>query len=84
MEERDTCPSCGMLKDWCRDPDKARARWNVSEDFCWATYRLAQRKPKGDDPQERATLVVPAIKPGYEPDVFAGLDLSPDDYDDAS
>lgn len=80
LEERDECPSCHLPKSVCRDNKVGRARFDLEEHFCWATYRMASRKPKLDSkgnvgPTEKATLVSLAIRPGYEPDLLAGLDL---------
>jgi hypothetical protein len=81
-EEVDTCPQCRMPKAWCRAAKDGRARFDVAEEFCWATYRIALReqrreKEKTDPATRAATLLAPKFRQGYEPDVMAGL--MPDD-----
>lgn len=79
-EERDACPKCGMPKAFCREAEDGRQRWGVREDFCWVTFRMAQRKPKLNQDGtvsavEKATIVSPTIRDGYEVNLFAGLEL---------
>lgn len=79
-EERDACPKCGMPRAFCREQEDARARWDVREDFCWVSFRLAQRRPKHNQDGspsavERATIVIPTVRPGYEMNLYAGLEL---------
>lgn len=79
-EERDACPSCGMPKAWCRDNDAGRARFDVQEDFCWATYRVALRQDKQasekvDPVTRQATRLTARIREGHEPEIDAGLGL---------
>ena len=79
-EEADTCPSCGMPKAWCRDDEVGRKRFDVAEDFCWATYRVGLRQrqqelQKVDDASRRARQIRATFRNGYEPDITAGLDL---------
>jgi hypothetical protein len=78
-EERDTCPSCGMPKAWCRDGANQFA-FDPEDSVCWPTYRLAQHrnsdKFKGyDDATQVAVQVSARFRDGREPDVVAGLDL---------
>ena len=80
LEEKEQCPSCGLPKSVCRDDKVGRARFGVEEHFCWATYRLASRKPKLDSkgnvgPTEKATLTSLTFRPGYEPDLLGDLPL---------
>lgn len=78
-EERDTCPSCGMPKAWCRDP-KNQFAFDVHEERCWASYRLAQHK-SGDkwnakhDDTKAATQLSPRFRDELGPDVTAGLNI---------
>jgi hypothetical protein len=81
LEERDACPKCGLPKAWCRDNDAGRARFDVAEDFCWATYRVAlrqekQTKEKVPQSTQMATVMRAAIRPGYEPDIQADLPIT--------
>lgn len=83
-EERDTCPACGMPKAWCRENKDGRARFDVDNSFCWASYRLALWQKKQDDEKvdpstQRATQVSVKFRPGYAPDIDAGLGLSEED-----
>jgi hypothetical protein len=83
LEERDTCPSCGLPKAWCRNNDKGRASFDVSEEMCWATRRLAIRQDADDKNKvnpidRRATQLSVRFRPGYEPDIGAGLNISPE------
>lgn len=82
-EEADQCPQCGMPKAWCRDNKNGRARFEVDEGFCWATYQIAQRqealdKKKPPASMRAATTVAAKFREGYEPDVGAGLGLDSD------
>jgi len=76
-EERDTCPSCGYLKVWCRDPANQFGAFDVDEEFCWATYRLADYRKSKDYGESQAASVQLAVRfrEGREPDIEAGLDL---------
>lgn len=83
MEERETCPSCGMLKAWCRDPANQFA-FEPVEETCFVTYRLAQHRggqgwQKKHDDTKVATQVAARFREGYEPDVEAGLELQVDE-----
>lgn len=78
-EEADTCRQCGMPRSWCRDNATGRARFDVNEEFCWATYRVALRQEKQLKekvaPAMRAGYVhTPRFNDGHEPDVMAGLE----------
>jgi hypothetical protein len=80
-EERDTCPACGLPKAWCRQVEGGRARFRAEESFCWAVYAVNalrdttawQRKNNGN---HGAYMVHPAIKPGHEPSMTAGLAIN--------
>ena len=84
-EERDTCPSCGMPKAWCRDPANQFA-FEPREEMCFVTWRLAQHRNgqnwqgKHDDTKQ-ATQVVARFRDGREPDIAAGLGLAAEDAD---
>ncbi len=84
-EERDTCPSCGMPRVWCRDPANQFA-FEPVEQTCFATYRLAQHRggqgwQKKHDDTKAATQVAARFRDGYEPDVEAGLELADAEVD---
>jgi hypothetical protein len=85
-EERDTCPSCGYPKVWCRDPANQFGAFDVAQEFCWATYRLADyRKAKVENMSEsqRASVQLAArFREGREPDFDAGLGLGDGDVDE--
>jgi hypothetical protein len=79
MEEADTCSQCGMPRAWCRDNEVGRRRFDISEEFCWATYRVALRHQKHEkekiDGALRAAYIHSArIVPKHAPDLMAGLD----------
>lgn len=81
-EEKDSCPSCGMPKAWCRtrDAEEGMARFDVAEDRCWATYRIGLRREKhtseGIHPASREALQLsPRFRDGHMPPLEAGLDL---------
>jgi hypothetical protein len=82
-EEQDTCPSCGKLKVWCRDPANQFGTFDVDQEFCWATYRLADyRKAKVEimgDSQRASVQLAVRFRDGREPDLTAGLDLAVDE-----
>ena len=86
-EERDTCPTCGLLKVWCRGAGSKFTDYEVAEETCQATMRLAQFresdgwKAKHAATQQSTQLSV-RFRPGYEPDLEAGLGLG--DEPDAS
>lgn len=78
-EERDTCSSCGMPKAWCRDRANEHA-FDVREDRCFATYRVALRREKnekeGMHPASRQSVQLsPRFRTGHEPAIDAGLDF---------
>jgi hypothetical protein len=78
-EEAATCPSCGMLMVWCRDPEHQFA-FEPAESVCWPTYRLAAHQASGDfkkyDDATRAAIHVAArFREGKEPDPVADLGL---------
>lgn len=78
-EERDTCPSCGYLKSWCRDPANQFGAFAVHEERCHATYvRALHHEKVGDDrsPERLATQVSVRFAEGRWPDVGAGLGLA--------
>ena len=74
-EERDTCPSCGLLKVWCRDPDH-QFSFTVQAEQCQATYALSERRAAvSDKPNAAALQLSVRFADGKEPDLWAGLDL---------
>lgn len=78
-EEAGTCPQCGMLRIWCRDPEHQFA-FEADESVCWPTYRLAQQRNKDtfkdyDDATRTAVQLSARFREGHEPDMTAGLDL---------
>jgi hypothetical protein len=81
-EERDTCPACGFLKVWCRDPNNQFGAFEPHVEFCWATYRLADHRSMIEqmgESQRAAAQVSPRFREGREPDLTAGLDLATPD-----
>ena len=82
-EEADTCPSCGLLKAWCRDAGNQFA-FEAAEEQCHVTYTLAAYRSKVDDKRDEATRraaqVSARFREGRTPDLTAGLDL-PDEQD---
>lgn len=87
-EERDTCPSCGLLKVWCRDPANQFGTFEAHEEQCHVTWTLATHRAavsdKRDDATRAAVQVAARFKDGKQPDLTAGLDLGskPDDDGD--
>jgi hypothetical protein len=82
-EEQDTCPSCGMPKAWCRDPEHQFA-FDAADSVCWATYRLElyreSDKFKGrDDATRAATHPFAYFRRGFDPELTAGLGLDEDE-----
>ena len=77
-EERDTCPSCGMPKMWCRDKANQFV-FDVHEETCHASYAVAAHRKRVDEkrsPETRAaTMMAARFRPGSEPDITAGLGL---------
>jgi hypothetical protein len=78
LEERDTCPSCGYPKAWCRDPDNQFA-FEPHEEACHATYTITAHRIKVDEKRSNetraSTLMAARFRKGKEPDIDAGLDL---------
>lgn len=79
-EEAETCRQCGLPVAFCRDNETGRARFDVEEEFCWASYRVALRKiklEKENDSAANSAARVHSAKfvKGKEPDFAAGLDL---------
>lgn len=81
-EERDTCPSCGLPKAYCRseDAEEGVARFDIREDRCWATYRIALRrealeKDGAHSATKQAMQITPRIRKGHEPALDAGLNI---------
>lgn len=78
MEEADTCRSCGYPKAWCRDPKRPFTDYEVHEETCQATLRLAHFR-EGDkwksrhEPSKQATQMWPRFREGRAPDLAAGL-----------
>ena len=77
-EERDTCPSCGLLKVFCRNPDHQFA-FAVTEEQCHASYALAAHRTAVNKDRDAAAVasirMAPQFLPGFAPDLLAGLDL---------
>lgn len=68
-----------MPRAWCRDNEVGRRRFDISEEFCWATYRVAlrqqkQEKEKLDGALKAAYLHSAKIVEKYAPDLMAGLE----------
>lgn len=81
-EERDTCQSCGMPKAWCRtqDYEEGLGRFDVHEERCWATYRVALRREAleqegAHSATRQAVQISPKFRKGHLPPPDAGLDL---------
>lgn len=81
-EERDTCPACGMPKAWCRseDGEEGVARFDVHEQRCWATYRVALRrealeKDGAHSATRQAMQIAPRFRDGHHPPIDAGLNI---------
>ena len=78
-EERDTCPSCGMPKAWCRNPANQFGAFAVVEEACHATYALAAHRKQIDkdraDESRAATQMSVRFAEGRQPDIEAGLEL---------
>lgn len=78
-EERDTCPACGFLKVWCRDPAH-QFSFEAREEQCWATYSVAakrdQKTKQGMHPATRDSLqLAPRFRKDADPRLDAGLDF---------
>lgn len=76
-EEAATCPSCGLLKVVCRDPDYQFA-FEPHEEQCHATRALADRQATWKDwsqVQQVATQLTVRFREGKEPALDVGLDL---------
>jgi hypothetical protein len=76
-EEADTCPSCGMLKVFCRNKDYQYG-FRVVEEQCHATYALAANQVENknrDDTTRRAIQTSVRFGSEVQPDLLAGLDL---------
>ena len=87
-EERDTCPSCGFLKVWCRDPEH-QFSFDAVESVCWPTYRMSLRRnaqdfDARDEATKRATQLSARFREGKRPDLLAGLELAGEEYERAS
>lgn len=82
-EERDTCPSCGLLKAWCRDKDNQFA-FEAAEEQCHATYALVSHQATVSKARDAATKdaiqTSARFRSTFRPDLLAGLDL-PEDGD---
>ena len=86
QERRDTCPSCGLLKSICRDPDYQLA-FEPREEQCNATWRLAQFREsdswKNKHPvTQQATQVSVRFREGMAPPLEHGLDLQDEEQSD--
>lgn len=79
-EERDTCPSCGLPKAWCRDPAYQFAGFDAHEETCFATHALALHRKgvdeKRSDETRAATQTSVRFAAGKSPDPTAGLGLA--------
>lgn len=77
-EERATCPSCGLLKAWCREPANQFA-FEVHEEQCHASYAVEAHKESVNGGRSAATRVATRIsarlREDVEPDLLAGLPL---------
>jgi hypothetical protein len=86
-EERDTCPSCGLPKAWCRDPANQFAVFDVHEEACFATLRLAEHRKavdqKRSDESRAATQTSVRFAEGNAPDLAAGLGLADVEVDES-
>ncbi len=87
LEERDTCPSCGLPMVWCRD-GKAYpfTDYEVTEQVCQPTLRLERyRESDGWKTKHAATQAATRLstrfREGREPDIDAGLGLPGADQD---
>lgn len=86
-EEKDTCPSCGLPKAWCRDP-KNQFAFEPHEDVCWSTKRLAEHREgqaKNTNKAEstkQATQISARFREGITPDLEAGLGLAEVEVDE--
>src|SRR5690242_9938431 len=84
-EERDTCPSCGLPKAWCRDPANQFGVFEPREEQCHVTYALTAYRngvnESRDDVTRSAVQMWAGFAKGKEPDLTAGLDL-PGEGDD--
>ena len=78
-EERDTCPSCGLPKAWCRDRANQFGVFEAREEQCHASYALTAYRNRTSDARDEASKsaaqVSAAFVAGKEPDIAAGLDL---------
>lgn len=80
-EEQDSCPACGLPRAWCREGGLGDVgRFDIKEDTCWATYRVALRrealeKDSPHSPTRQARQITPRFRKGYLPDFGAGLNL---------
>jgi hypothetical protein len=84
-EERDTCPSCGMLKVWCRDPANQFATFEANEEQCHATFAVAAHRQAVREQRDEATSAAvqtsAAFRSGKKPDLMAGLDLPGEEHE---
>jgi len=78
-EERDTCPSCGYPKVWCRDPNHQFGVFEAREEQCHATFALETRKAavreSRDAPTQAAVQTTARFRDGKAPDLYAGLEV---------
>ena len=78
-EERDTCPSCGLPKAWCRDSTNQFSVFETHEEQCHATYAMAVHRAKVTDRSDEtkaATQLSVLFAAGRVPDFDAGLGLA--------
>jgi len=79
LEEADTCPTCGYPKSWCRGKGSQFTDYEVAQETCQATYRLALFRESDDwknkhDATKQAVQLSARFRPGHEPPIDAGLD----------
>jgi hypothetical protein len=81
-EERDTCPSCGYLKIWCRDPANQFGAFDVGGLVLgptgWPTIAAVEQMSES---QQAAVQLSVRFREGREPDLAAGLELGDGDVD---
>lgn len=78
-EEAATCPSCGLLKAVCRDPEFQFA-FEVHEEQCHATKALADHQLKSEwtkkhEATRAATQLSARFREGKQPALEVGLEL---------
>jgi len=77
-EEAATCPSCGLLKVVCRDPAYQFGGFEATDEICWATHAVAEKRiafKDAHDATRAAVQISPRYREGKEPAVDVGLEL---------